>query len=59
MGAIFDVRHSDVLMCHDIQIKFHKDWFGNSKVEKGDIREQTARLSHKPTYIFINYGKYA
>jgi hypothetical protein len=35
MGGIYKVCHSDGLSCHDIHMKFHKDWFRHSKIDKG------------------------
>jgi hypothetical protein len=38
MGEIYEVRIWDGLRCHDIHIKFHKDWFRHLKIngERGD-----------------------
>jgi hypothetical protein len=36
MGGIYEVRHWHGLTCHDIHIKFHKDWFMHWKVIRGD-----------------------
>jgi hypothetical protein len=37
------------LFCHDIQTKFHKDWFRYSNVVKRNTKIQTGGRSHKPT----------
>jgi hypothetical protein len=34
MVGIYEVRRRDGLSCHDIYIKFHKDWFSHSKVDE-------------------------
>jgi hypothetical protein len=36
MGDIYEVRRWDGLRCHDIHIKFHKDWFMHAKLNRGD-----------------------
>jgi hypothetical protein len=52
MGRIYEVLCWDGLRWHDIDTKFHKDWFRHSKVDrKGFIDTQTARWCHKPTFI--------
>jgi hypothetical protein len=40
-----------VEMGSDAHTKFHEDWFRHLKVDKGDTNTQTARWSHKPTFI--------
>jgi hypothetical protein len=44
MGGIYEVRCWDRLMYDDIGTKFHKDWFSQSNVDRGDT--QTAWWSH-------------
>jgi hypothetical protein len=34
MGGIYEVQHWDMLSCHGIHTKFHKDWFRHSKVDR-------------------------
>jgi hypothetical protein len=53
MGGIYELRHCDGLRCHDINAKFHKDWFRHSEVVSGDTRADTATRSHKHTFIFF------
>jgi hypothetical protein len=33
------------LRCHDIHTKFHKDWFGRSKVVSGDTHTESKVIS--------------
>jgi hypothetical protein len=40
--------------------KIRKDWFSHSEVDKGNdvqTHKQTARISHKPTSIFLKIRK--
>jgi hypothetical protein len=45
MGGIYEIRRWDGLRCHDINTKFHKDWFTHSKVDMGDIFPSPRRYS--------------
>jgi hypothetical protein len=49
MGGIYKESGWDGLRCHNICIRFHKDWFPHSNVDRENIHTQTARWSHKPT----------
>jgi hypothetical protein len=40
MGGIYEVYHWDGLRCHDIQTKFHKDWFRHSRIDNGDMHAE-------------------
>jgi hypothetical protein len=43
MGGIYEVHGWGGFSCHDIHTKFHKDWFGYPKVDKGEFPDtQTA-----------------
>jgi hypothetical protein len=43
MGGIYEVRRFDERICHNMHIEFHKDWFSQSKVNKGAFTDtQTA-----------------
>jgi hypothetical protein len=41
MGGIYEVRRCDRLRCNDIYTKFHKDFFRQSEVYKGDTPTDT------------------
>jgi hypothetical protein len=45
-GGIYEVCLWDGLSCHDIDTKFHEDWFRHSNVIRGDT--QTGWRTHKP-----------
>jgi hypothetical protein len=53
MEGIYEVSSWDGLRWHDIHTKFHKFWFMHSNVcwGAGYKYRQTAKWSHKPTYI--------
>jgi hypothetical protein len=38
MEETYKVRHWDGLRWHNIHIKFHKDWLGDSKADRGDTQ---------------------
>jgi hypothetical protein len=40
MGGIYEVRRWNGLRCHDILIKFHKDWFRHSKDDVEGFRHR-------------------
>jgi hypothetical protein len=57
MGRIYEVRHSDVLRCHDIHAQFLKDWFSYSKVDKVDTqthRHTDIQIAKAYVYFFLN-----
>jgi hypothetical protein len=60
MRGIISLGRWDGLRCRDKSTKFHKDWFGRSRVNVGDTQTdtcthtRTATWSHKPTLIFQN-----
>jgi hypothetical protein len=57
MEGIYEVPSWDGLRWHDTHTKFHKDWFMHSNgVGDSNTCTQTARWSHKPTYIISNKG---
>jgi hypothetical protein len=43
--GIYEVRRSDGLRCHDINTKFHKDWFSHLKVNREDNRQHKNHIS--------------
>jgi hypothetical protein len=55
MGGIYKVYPWDGLRCHDIHIKFHKDWFRHSKVDGGIYTDtQTGCRLHMPIFLVLN-----
>jgi hypothetical protein len=38
IAGIYEVPRFDGLRCDDVQIKFNKDWFSHSDVDKGDTQ---------------------
>jgi hypothetical protein len=54
MWGIYEIRRWDGLRCHELHIRFHKDWFRNSKIDTGEYTDtQTAWKSHNPILIFF------
>jgi hypothetical protein len=39
MGGIYEVGRWDGHSCHDIHVKFYKDWFRHSEVNRGDTQK--------------------
>jgi hypothetical protein len=55
MGGIYDFCRWDGLRYRNIHTKFHRNWFRHSKVIGERFTDtQTARISHKPTFISLN-----
>jgi hypothetical protein len=50
MGGIYELRRSDGCRCHDIHIKFERDWFRDSYGEWGG--GYTPQGEVKPAFIF-------
>jgi hypothetical protein len=43
------MKNAVELMGRDIRIKFHKDWFSHSKVDRGDTQTRTHTHTHTQT----------
>jgi hypothetical protein len=58
MGGIF-FNYAVEIGLGTVITKFHEDFFRHSKVVRGDTHTdtQTARGTHKPTFILSKYGK--
>jgi hypothetical protein len=56
MGGIYEVRRWDEFRCHDIYIKFNKNWFRHSKVD-GMIHRHTQSMVIESTFFFFKMRK--
>jgi hypothetical protein len=49
-GEIYEIRRFDGVRCHDMHTKFHKDWFRQSKVNKGETDKHTYTRARARTH---------
>jgi hypothetical protein len=55
--GIYEVSRWDGLRCHDIHTKFHKDWFGHSKVHRRIHRPSMPRTGFEPSVPLFEPSK--